>query len=113
MTIVLYMGDDEIELPTRNAVCPHCEGRGTSSAYLGAITQSDREPGWSWDDSDDFDDYMRGAYDRACDHCGGKRVVEVADRDRMTAEQIVAYDEQLADDYDFEAEQAAERRMGA
>lgn len=111
--IVLYDGDDEIELPVCFKLCPCCEGRGMSSAYLGAITASDRMPGGDWDDPDDFEDYMNGAYDRPCERCNGKRVVEVADYRRMTEDQIKKYEQQLADDADFEAMQAAERRMGA
>lgn len=57
-------------LPDRSPwiICPECRGEGKSSAYLGAITQEDRERDW---DPDSWDDYMNGAYDRICDCCNG------------------------------------------
>lgn len=53
------------------AVCPACEGRGTSSAYLGAFTSEDMDQM----DEDWKDDYRAGRFDRPCDECQGQRVV--------------------------------------
>jgi hypothetical protein len=109
---ILYTEDDEIELPCRWEICSCCRGNGTSSAYLGAITQSDREPGGAWEDPDDFADYMDGKYDRACDECEGSGKVQVVDYDRLTPEQLEAWNEQCRDDREYEAAVRAERRMG-
>lgn len=106
-------GDEEVPLPCKWAICGHCEGRGTSSAYLGAITQSDREPGGSWDDPEDFEDYMSGAYDRACDSCGGSGKVQVVDRRACDPELLKAWDAQVEEEAEMRAVEAAERRMGA
>lgn len=107
---ILYTDDDgEIELPTRWAICEVCRGDGKHSLRFGAITQDERGE-WA---SDEWDNYINGVYDTRCDDCGGDGKVQVADRSRMTAEQIAAYDEQLADDAEVEAIYAAERRMGA
>lgn len=53
------------------AVCPACDGRGTSSAYLGAFTSDDMDQM----DEDWKDDYRAGRFDRPCDECRGQRVV--------------------------------------
>lgn len=104
---------DEIELPTRWAICDCCRGEGKSSLYLGAITQEDREPGGSWEDPDDFRAYMRGEYDCACDECGGSGKVKVVDEAKIDADTLKAWQEQCRDDADYESLRAAERRMGA
>lgn len=49
-------------------ICPDCEGNGKHSKHIGAITEEDRDRDWSYDE---FDDYMAGAYDKACDMCKG------------------------------------------
>jgi hypothetical protein len=54
------------------AVCPDCEGHGTSSAHLGAFTSDE----WDQMDYEWRDDYVAGRFDRACPTCNGKRVVE-------------------------------------
>lgn len=102
----------EATLPTRWEICGCCRGEGTSSAYLGAITESDREPGGTWEDPEDFDHYMRGGYDRACDDCDGAGKVRVVDHDRLTVEQRQSYREAVEDEREYRAEVAAERRAG-
>jgi len=111
---ILYCEDDsERELPCRWEICGACRGNGTSSAYLGAITESDREPGGAWEDPEDFGRYMRGDYDRACDECDGAGKVEVVDEDKLDAETLKAWREQCRDEREYERACAAERRMGA
>lgn len=48
-------------------ICPSCEGKGASSAYLGKLTQ-DRldELGADW-----VEDYRNGVFDRQCRYCDG------------------------------------------
>lgn len=53
------------------AVCPSCEGRGSSSAYLGAFIAEEMSQ-----QSEEFaEDYFSRAFDRPCDTCRGQRVV--------------------------------------
>lgn len=57
------------------AVCPSCEGRGSSSAYLGAFTSDELHA-----QGEDFiEDYSAGNYDRPCATCQGQRVVTACD----------------------------------
>lgn len=58
------------EPPSHWAICDTCHGDGTSTAYLGAYTQSDREE--MGDEWYEFTDNVRsGMYDRECDECHG------------------------------------------
>jgi hypothetical protein len=66
-------GDPVNEIPCRWAVCSQCDGTGTSSAYLGAFTREDMD-----EMGEEFmDEYMKGAYDRPCPVCKGKRLTAV------------------------------------
>ena len=114
-TIRVEVDGASIRLPARWCICSACEGEGKSSAYLGAITMSDREPGGVWEDHDEFRGYMRGDYDRTCDACDGAGKVLELDRERCTAEQaaaLEAYDDDRRIDAEIEAEMRAERRAG-
>lgn len=53
-------------------VCPSCHGRGSSSAYLGAYTQADRDEM----DQEWLDDYRAGVFDRSCEECNGRTTVK-------------------------------------
>lgn len=105
-------GDEERDLPTRWEICGCCNGNGTSSRYLGAITQSDREPGGDWEDPDEFEAYMAGEYDRRCDECEGSGKVRVVDVEHLSAEDLAAYEAACDEERDYQACLAAERRMG-
>lgn len=111
MAKILYDEDGEegVVLPTKPALCPTCDGHGKHSRHLGAFTQSDRE---EWD-PDEWDDYMTGSYDRTCETCNGKRVVEEVDEEQLTPAQRKAWRKQCREDAEYEAICAAERRMGA
>jgi hypothetical protein len=113
LTLFCEETGEEITLPTRWEICCTCEGDGTSSAYLGAITESDREPGGTWEDPDDFREYMRGGYDRTCDECRGAGKVRVVDHDKLTPDQRRELAETIEAEREYEATVAAERRMGA
>ena len=107
---VLYRDDgSEIELPTKWRICGTCKGHGKSSAYLGAFTRDD----FDQQEPDFYDQYMAGAYDRACDRCDGSGKIEIVDRAKLTPEQIKDWEEQLRDDRECEAIHRAERAMGA
>lgn len=109
ITTVTTDEGEEISLPTKYEVCPQCEGHGTSSAYLGAFTQSE----WQEQDEEFRVDYMAGRYDRTCETCKGLRVVEVVDQGRLTPEQKKLYEEAVEDERQYRAICEAERRMGA
>ncbi len=107
-------GDEtEVSLPASWCICSTCSGNGSSSLYLGAITQSDREAGGDWDDPDEFADYMDGKYDRPCDRCSGTGKVLEVDEDRADPALLEKYMDQLREEADYEAICEAERRMGA
>ena len=97
----------EIELPFKWEICSVCEGRGKSSAYLGAYTRDDMDEAGP----EFMEDYMAGNYDRACDACNGSGKVKVADRAKMTTAQRTEYDAQLKAEADCDAEERAERRQ--
>jgi len=114
------------------AVCPECRGTGYGDG-LGDVTEMIRE------DPDFADDYRAGAYNTGCRRCGGQRVVpacrcgqpvqeghtyvpilddegEREERqpyrdcyDHLPADQR----DELHDQWQIDAESAAERRMGA
>ena len=73
-TPTLYCDDgSEIELPSKWTICRHCQGEGTSSAYLGAFTRDDMDEAGP----EFLEDYMAGRYDRACG-CQWLDLAEVA-----------------------------------
>lgn len=112
MTILYDEEGNEKQLPFKWCICSDCAGNGKSSAYLGAITQGDREPGGAWEDSDQFDDYMRGGYDKPCATCEGTGKVKVVDYDKLDKATKEAWRAQRQADREYEAEVAAERRFG-
>jgi hypothetical protein len=106
-------GVSEVQLPWKWEICRCCSGHGKSSRYLGAITMSDREPGGSWDDPEDFEDYMDGYYDRMCDDCNGTGKVQVVDEQQLTEEQLRAWKAECEEEAEYQAALASERKYGA
>lgn len=107
-------GDTEQELPFKWEICSWCDGHGTDRGASvecdgGGFTSSE----WAEQDDDFKEGYLRGDYDRPCQGCSGSGKVMVADYDRMPPEEVAAYEQQLRDDADDRAIEAAERRMGA
>jgi len=99
----------ERELDTKWAVCPVCRGEGKHvNPSLDAGGLSEEMVG----DPEFMDDYMGGCYDQTCNRCRGKRVVPEVDWNALTAYERKAYEKQLRDDADYEAERLAEIRMG-
>lgn len=102
-------------------VCGTCQGRGShvNRAIDGnGITQDEMaEMGPEF-----FEDYMSGMYDVRCEECGGNRVVpkcvscnhSAEDEDGLHCFNHASHDERerIQGDRDYEAEVAAERRMG-
>lgn len=100
------------EPPTYRIVCPQCDGRGTSTAYLGAYTQSDRdEMGDEWYEF--ADDIRRGMYDRTCETCNGRNVIDQLDDSAMPSDLLAAWVSWVTDMHQLRQIEAMERRMGA
>lgn len=95
MADLLLYDDENPEgraLPFKWCICPRCEGNGTSSAYLGAITRD------TFDDDPEFaEDYMAGRYDRPCDECGGSGKVKQVDTKKTPKADLDAWQEQERD----------------
>ncbi len=101
--------EEDVALPAKFEVCGHFEGRGTSSAHLGAFTREEMD-----EEGPEFlEDYLSGVYDRACPECSGRRVIAVVDRKACPAELLKAYDAHLNEEADYQALCEAERRSGA
>lgn len=99
--------EDRPPLKVRWEVCPACRGRGTSTAYLGDVTE------WLREDPDAAEDYWGGLYDQACPTCDGRTTVQVVDEESTHPDSLAIYIEWLRDEYETEAIYAMERRMGA
>lgn len=107
---VLWLDDGTTkELPSKWCICDVCEGHGGSSAYLGAFTQDEMD-----ECGDEFlEDYVAGAYDRACESCGGTGKVLEPDFDQISEADSKAYRDQLDADWYDRQEQINEARWGA
>lgn len=110
--------DVELQIRCTFEVCPTCDGKGkhvNPSIDAGGISSGDE----FWDDDWDYDGaeggqsrYMRGDYDVPCYECHSKRVVPVPSSDNPDFI-LKALQEWDLDQAAYEAERAAERRMGA
>lgn len=103
-----------IRLPTCWQICDTCHGEGTSTAYLGAYTQSDREEmGEEWFDF--MDDVRRGVYDRNCEMCSGTGKQRLVDEEALqaTPELYNRWNLWVDEAYEDYRVQQMERRMGA
>ena len=99
---------EEVRIPARFEVCWDCDGRGSSSAHLGAFSPDDE-----YMRDDDFREaYFAGRFDRACGTCGGKRVVLEPDEFRATDEQMRWWESERRAEAEARAIQAAEMRFG-
>jgi RecJ-like exonuclease len=101
-------GEREVKLPVKMEVCQRCNGRGVHDAWEGGFSMSD-----DFVDDDFLEDYRSGMYDVACTECKGRNVVEVVDEERLTPEQLKAWNRQCQDLRDSYQESRMERLMGA
>lgn len=91
--------------PSKNEVCPRCEGHGTHlTPSIGNHAYSMEEFYESFDDEEDREEYFKrgGRYDVTCEECHGKNVIEVVDEDKLSEEQKKLYAE-----YEESAEESA------
>jgi hypothetical protein len=101
-----------VVIPSRLVVCDKCQGEGTMDhpVFNSGITSSE----WHEMDGDEQDRYMSGGYDVACDCCGSRGMVRVADIERTTFAQRRLLVLKRRDDRDTrqdERERASERRF--
>lgn len=94
--------------PTKMILCPQCGGRGGSSLYLGTFSHDEL-----WEDPEFAEDYLNGGYDRTCESCDGRNVVEIFDDERMPADMRGDFLEWMADEYQSDAIARQEWMMGA
>ena len=99
-----------IMLPTVYTVCHVCRGEGTHvnpSIDAGGLSPDDfhDDPGFEGA-------YFAGLYDQTCNYCQGLRVVQTPDWDRMTPEQIEAWEEELDSEQAYQAMVRSELMMG-
>jgi len=114
--ITIYTNETEVvhRVPYTWTICTSCSGHGTDRGASvecdgGGFTATE----WSEQDDDFKQDYLSGVYDRPCRPCSGLGRVQTPDLDALDPKVRAAYEQQLSDDCDFRALQAAERRMGA
>lgn len=102
----------EVALPTKWEICDNCRGNGThvNPSIDGHGISTDDE---CWQDDDFREGYFSGRYDVRCDNCNGSGKVQVPDEARCTPEQLEAVHQAWRERAEYEAECAAERRMGA
>ena len=108
---VEFMADDKPGwVPSvQTIVCPQCRGKGVSSLYLGAYTASEMDEA-----GDEFrEDYMNGAYDRTCESCEGRNVVQIIDVDGLSDDDRRSYERYMQECYADAAIERQERMMGA
>lgn len=109
-------GDEvEVALPAKFEVCQTCEGRGK---HVNPAIDGNGLSREDFDEDPDFrEDYFSGVYDVQCEECGGRTTVLVVDEAAVKAQglqsALEAYYEQGREEASYQAECAAERRMGA
>jgi len=109
-------GDEvEIALPAKYEVCQTCEGQGK---HVNPAIDGNGLSREDFDEDPDFrESYFNGDYDVTCQECGGQRVVLEIDEAEAKRQglktDLEAYYEQGREEAAYQAECAAERRMGA
>lgn len=108
MTATMRLDYEEpVEVKIQWVVCPTCNGNGSHvnpSIDCDGLTASDFA-----EDPDFRESYFSGAYDVPCYECHGKRVVPGL----IDPEDIKLLNKYHEENAAYEAERAAERRMGA
>jgi DnaJ-class molecular chaperone len=98
-------GQEELRLPSVRIVCPTCNGGGTQDIFSNGV------PNRYFDEDPDFaEDYRSGMYDKTCEECHGRNVVDEVDRSQVDAETLAKLDWHEEQKAMYEAEVAAEQR---
>lgn len=102
----------EVELPAKRAVCPCCNGEGTT---VNPSIDGEGITGQEMDEmgADFRESYLAGDYDVACPRCNGNKVLDILDYERLSPKLQKAVDDAIEQEARDEAEAAAERRWGA
>jgi len=108
-----YDIEEDVEFPFKYEVCGLCEGKGTHvNPSIDAHGISANE---FYEDPDFGEDYMSGRYDVTCYRCGGSNVEPEMDTEHF-GEQQKKWHQMLLEwqsaEAEYQAEAAAERRMG-
>tara|TARA_R110000765_G_scaffold370339_1_gene460568 strand:- start:741 stop:1106 length:366 start_codon:yes stop_codon:yes gene_type:complete len=101
MTIILFDGDDERELPGHWVVCRVCNGTGSHVNPSIDASGLDSE---MFDDQGFMDGYRNGVYDVPCNRCTGRTTVWDVDPPANTMADLKAYARQLDDDASSDSE---------
>lgn len=120
LTVSVYTNRDEIKVnfPACWVICPDCEGCATDRGHNvecdgGGFTTSE----WNEQDEDFREAYLRGDYDQPCLFCKGLGRIQIINEDAVTGWRakilLKAFHDQMRDNAEIDAIQAAERRMGA
>lgn len=99
-----YITIDDARYPAHWEICPHCQGNGSSSAYLGAFSREEFDHEFSYEEQEA---YFNGEYDRPCEECEGQGKRLVLNEDELTDEQR----EELQSYYDYKAELRYEKQL--
>lgn len=117
MIITLYDEDGlpvETKVPHIWEICYGCRGNGSNSSHLepdgGGFTQS--EFAEAFEGPEEQGEYWAGSYDRPCEICSSSGKIQIPDLSRLPKKERERYKERLNDDARFEAEEAAERKIG-
>lgn len=107
-----------LRLDGHHEVCPRCEGHGTHlNPAIGEHAYTPEEFAESFDEEEATEYFRRGGmYDVKCDQCGGKRVVEVLDRDALRGHRsgkriLKRIEDAERADAEYRAAAASEARM--
>lgn len=111
-----YEGPEDPWLPAHWVVCDRCHGDGTH------VDPRVDGNGFTMDEWHEMgrefqDDYRSGRYDVTCSQCGGRRVMPELDENvellPWQAQLVEVIRQWNRDEAEYQAEVAAERRMGA
>lgn len=98
--------------PSKNEVCPTCEGFGTHlNPSIGNHAYSMEEFYEEFDEEGREEYFKRGGiYDVQCEECKGNKVIEVVDESRLSDEQKPLYAAYEKHAEEVAIEEAADRR---
>jgi|CXWL01.1.fsa_nt_gi hypothetical protein len=108
-----YDVEETVEVPTKRALCPTCDGKGTT--VNPAVDSHGISPEEFAEDPDFEEAYFRGDFDVRCRECGGEKVIDNIDwetlekTDPELAKQVREHEDRR---YQMEQETRNEQRWG-